>query len=257
MFINDIHIFWYVGIGILGLLIGRFLGLVNTNLPEHKKIFSMPIIKDYIKNTNTDYIMMIVISVLYILLLLAIGIEDKLKLIQFLLLTPMLVSAFCIDYKLQIIPNRLTLTMFETGIVFSFLRGLNNLNVAVEMWLGMIFGAGIFIILTFLGNIVLKKETMGFGDVKLMGALGLFFGWRNIIAISILSFFMLQFFNVVGYSIDITFITLSSIKLFNLSSKLHHNLDVHLSISNQFHKYHALNMRTLLILVSLTQSLCL
>lgn len=197
MFINDIHIFWYVGIGILGLLIGRFLGLVNTNLPEHKKIFSMPIIKDYIKNTNTDYIMMIVISVLYIFLLLAIGIEDKLKLIQFLLLTPMLVSAFCIDYKLQIIPNRLTLTMFETGIVFSFLRGLNNLNVAVEMWLGMIFGAGIFIILTFLGNIVLKKETMGFGDVKLMGALGLFFGWRNIIAISILSFFIAAIFSLV------------------------------------------------------------
>ena len=197
MFINDIHIFWYVGIGILGLLIGRFLGLVNTNLPEHKKIFSMPIIKDYIKNTNTDYIMMIVISVLYMLLLLAIGIEDKLKLIQFLLLTPMLVSAFCIDYKLQIIPNRLTLTMFETGIVFSFLRGLNNLNVAVEMWLGMILGAGIFIILTFLGNIVFKKETMGFGDVKLMGALGLFFGWRNIIAISILSFFIAAIFSLV------------------------------------------------------------
>lgn len=69
--------------------------------------------------------------------------------------------------------------------------------------------------------------------------------------------FMLQFFNGVEYSIDITFITLSSIKLFNLSSKLHHNLDVHLSISNQFHESHALNMRTLLILVSLTQSLCL
>ena len=197
MFINDIHIFWYVGIGILGLLIGKFLGLVNTNLPEHKKIFSMPIIKDYIKNTNTDYIMMMIISVLYIFLLLAIGIEDKLKLIQFLLLTPMLVSAFCIDYKLQIIPNRLTLTMFETGIVFSFLRGLNNLNVAVEMWLGMILGAGIFIILTFLGNIVLKKETMGFGDVKLMGALGLFFGWRNIIAITILSFFIAAIFSLV------------------------------------------------------------
>lgn len=197
MFINDIHIFWYVGIGILGLLIGRFLGLVNTNLPEHKKIFSMPIIKDYIKNTNTDYIMMMIISVLYIFLLLAIGIEDKLKLIQFLLLTPMLVSAFCIDYKLQIIPNRLTLTMFETGIVFSFLRGLNNLNVAVEMWLGMILGAGIFIILTFLGNIVFKKETMGFGDVKLMGALGLFFGWRNIIAITILSFFIAAIFSLV------------------------------------------------------------
>ena len=197
MFINDIHIFWYVGIGILGLIIGRFLGLVNTNLPEHKKIFSMQIIKDYIKNTNTNYAIMILISVLYILLLLAIGVEDKLKLIQFLLLTPMLVSAFCIDYKLQIIPNRLTLTMFETGIIFSFLRGLNNLNVAVEMWLGMLLGAGIFIILTFFGNIVLKKETMGFGDVKLMGALGLFFGWRSIIAISILSFFIAAIFSLV------------------------------------------------------------
>ena len=197
MFINDIHIFWYVGIGILGLIIGRFLGLVNTNLPEHKKIFSMQIIKDYIKNTNTNYAIMILISVLYILLLLAIGVEDKLKLIQSLLLTPMLVSAFCIDYKLQIIPNRLTLTMFETGIIFSFLRGLNNLNVAVEMWLGMLLGAGIFIILTFFGNIVLKKETMGFGDVKLMGALGLFFGWRSIIAISILSFFIAAIFSLV------------------------------------------------------------
>jgi len=83
------------------------------------------------------------------------------------------------------------------------------------------------------------------------------FPFSSLTKISILSFFMLQFFNGVGYSIDITFITLSSIKLFNLSSKLHHNLDVHLSISNQFHEYHVLNMRTLLILVSLTQSLCL
>ena len=31
---------------------------------------------------------------------------------------------------------------------------------------------------------------MGFGDVKFMGALGLFFGWKNIIAISITAFFI-------------------------------------------------------------------
>ena len=37
---------------------------------------------------------------------------------------------------------------------------------------------------------------MGFGDVKLMGALGLFFGWRNIIAISIISFFVAAIYSI-------------------------------------------------------------
>jgi leader peptidase (prepilin peptidase)/N-methyltransferase len=31
---------------------------------------------------------------------------------------------------------------------------------------------------------------MGFGDVKLMGALGLFFGWRTIIIISLIAFLL-------------------------------------------------------------------
>ena len=123
--------------------------------------------------------------------------DDKIELLQFLALTPLLISAFCIDYKLQIIPNRLTLTIVETGIVFSFLRGINNLNIAVEMWQGMILGAGIFLILTYLGNLVFRKETMGFGDVKLMAGLGLFFGWRSVIAITILSFFIAAIFSVI------------------------------------------------------------
>lgn len=197
MFINDIHIFWYVGIGLLGLIIGRFLGLVNKNLPEHKTIFSVDTIKEYLKNTNANYGLMVAISVIYIALLRIVGIEDILQLAGFIILVPMLASAFLIDYKLQIIPNRLTLTMWETGLIFSFLRGLNNLNVAIEMWLGMIVGAGIFLLLTFLGNLVFRKETMGFGDVKLMGALGLFFGWRSIIAITILSFFIAAIYSLV------------------------------------------------------------
>lgn len=197
MFINDIHIFWYVGIGLLGLIIGRFLGLVNKNLPEHRKIFSVDAIKEYLKNTNANYGLMVTISVIYIALLRIVGIEDILQLAGFIILVPMLTSAFLIDYKLQIIPNRLTLTMCEIGLIFSFLRGLNNINVAIEMWAGMIFGAGIFLLLTFLGNLIFKKETMGFGDVKLMGALGLFFGWRSIIAITILSFFIAAIYSLV------------------------------------------------------------
>ena len=34
----------------------------------------------------------------------------------------------------------------------------------------------------------MEKEALGFGDVKLMGALGLYFGVSNILAISAMSF---------------------------------------------------------------------
>ncbi|MCR5145916.1 MAG: A24 family peptidase [Clostridia bacterium] len=196
MFINNIHIFWYVGLGILGLFVGLIIDLANKNLPEHKKFFSIQTIREYIKLSNKNYTLMIISSFLYIGLLRVIGMQDIPELVQFLVLTPMLISAFCIDYKMQIIPNRLTLTMLETGIIFSFIRGINNLNVAVEMWIGMLLGVAIFLILTYAGNIISKRETMGFGDVKLMGALGLFFGWRNIIAISILSFFIASIYSV-------------------------------------------------------------
>lgn len=52
----------------------------------------------------------------------------------------------------------------------------------------MVIGGGIFLIITLLGGLIAGKEAMGMGDVKLMGALGLFFGTREIIMISVLSF---------------------------------------------------------------------
>lgn len=100
----------------------------------------------------------------------------------------MLISALVIDYKLQIIPNRLNLTMFEIGILLTFMYGTVNINVAANMLLGMITGAGIFLIITLLGGLIAGKEAMGFGDVKLMGALGLYFGFSGIIVVSLLAF---------------------------------------------------------------------
>ena len=104
------------------------------------------------------------------------------------ILTPMLLSAFIIDYKLQIIPNRLNLTIFEIGIIFAFLYGLSNVAITINMLLGMITGAGIFLLITLVGGAMYGKEAMGFGDVKLMGALGIYFGFSNIIIITLVSF---------------------------------------------------------------------
>ena len=61
-------------------------------------------------------------------------------------------------------------------------------SLALNRFEGMFAGAGIFLLITLIGGLVAGREAMGMGDVKLMGAIGLFFGLRDIVAISILSF---------------------------------------------------------------------
>ena len=72
---------------------------------------------------------------------------DNIELIRYLILTPMILSAFIIDYKEQIIPNRLNLTIFECGIILMVLAGIFNVNIAIDMFAGMIVGGGIFLLI--------------------------------------------------------------------------------------------------------------
>lgn len=58
------------------------------------------------------------------------------------------------------------------------------------MILGLFAGAGIFIAITILGGVIAGKEAMGLGDVKFMGALGLYFGVSTITEISLLAFLL-------------------------------------------------------------------
>ena len=78
--------------------------------------------------------------------------------------------------------------MFEIGLVIAFLYGLSDVAITINMALGMLAGGGIFLLITLIGGAIYGKEAMGFGDVKLMGALGLYFGLSNIIAITLVSF---------------------------------------------------------------------
>ncbi len=192
MYINEIHILWYVFVGIIGLFVGQFIDWCNIRLVEYKKIFSRDFFKEYLKNCKPKYILMIIVAIAYILLLYRHGFS--INALKFMFLIPMLISAFQIDLKLQIIPNRLTLTIFEFGLIFTFLGVIINVNTGINLFinslLGMIVGAGIFLLITLIGGAIAGKEAMGFGDVKLMGAMGLFFGWFNIILISVIAFLL-------------------------------------------------------------------
>ena len=192
MYFNDVHILIYVAIAVAGFFIGKFVNWCNYRLPEYKPVFSKEIFSKDKKDYKPNLLLSLITMFIYILLLYVFGIQKtflgNLALIKYLILTPMLLSAFIIDYKLQIIPNRLNMTMFEIGIILMFLAGILNANIAIDMFLGMLAGAGIFLLITLIGGLIAGKEAMGFGDVKLMGALGIFFGLSNIIVITLMSF---------------------------------------------------------------------
>lgn len=188
MYINNINILYYLLIGIIGLSVGQFISWCVIRLPEYKKVFVKEFFSIYLKTEKPKYIYMIVTALLFIGILYFYGFQ--IKTLAYILLAPMLICALAIDYKLQIIPNRLNLTIFEVGLVYTFIEGIININIAIDMLLGMVVGAGIFLFITLVGGLIAGKEAMGFGDVKLMGALGLFFGWRTIIIISLIAFLL-------------------------------------------------------------------
>ena len=167
---------------------GQFVSWCTVRMPDYSKVFVKDFFSLYLKNEKPKYIYMTVTAVIFIGLLYLYGFQ--LKTLAYMILFPMLLCAFVIDYRLKIIPNRLNLTIFEVGLVYTFLEGIININIAIDMLLGMIAGAGIFLFITLVGGLIAGKEAMGFGDVKLMGGLGLFFGWRTIIIISLIAFLL-------------------------------------------------------------------
>ncbi len=188
MYINDIHILYYFFIGLLGLAVGQVMNWANARLENHEKVFCKEFFTTYLPHMKVNFKLLLSTAIIYILLLYFIG--WKIKLLEYLLLTPMLIAAFVIDYRKQIIPNRLTLTMFEVGVIFTFISGLTSMNLFIDSILGLVAGGGIFLLITLIGGAIAGKEAMGFGDVKLMGALGLFFGLTTTIMIAVISFLL-------------------------------------------------------------------
>ena len=199
--INNVSIIACVFVAILGAICGQLADVLNYFLPRHKQIFSKKNFKEYLSTVTPKYLLMVIHIFIFIGILLRYGTSNH-NAIKFMFITPFLISAFCIDLKKQIIPNRLTLTIFEGGLIFMFIQSMTSTNVATSMLLvinmlqGMVTGGAIFLIITLIGGAIFGKETMGFGDVKLMAALGLYFGFQGIIAVAILAFLIAAVYSI-------------------------------------------------------------
>jgi len=200
MYFNDVHIIYYIAIIIIGTITGKIVNWANYRLPDSKKVISFDFFRKQ-KQYKENYFVILANIILYVLILYKFGIQNtiiaNLELIKYLILTPMLLSVFVIDYKSQIIPNRLTLTIFEIGLIIAFLSGWSNVVITINMLLGMVVGVSIFLIITLLSKFILGKDSIGLGDVKLIGAIGLFFGLTNIVLISLISFLIAAIVSII------------------------------------------------------------
>ncbi len=123
--------------------------------------------------------------------------------VHWLLLSSLIVGTF-IDFDHWIIPDRVTLGGMAAGLFFSAL--FPSMQGAALWWqgllwsaAGLIFGSGLLFLVAVIGEKAFKKEAMGMGDVKWLGAFGAFFGWKAVI-------FILIFACVTGAAIGIIMI---------------------------------------------------
>ena len=105
-----------------------------------------------------------------------------------LLLTWTLIALTVIDIREQLLPDQLTLPLLWAGLMLNALGlGLSDLESAV--W-GAIGGYLILWVVFQAFRLLTGKEGMGYGDFKLLAALGAWVGWQLLPVIVILSSFV-------------------------------------------------------------------
>lgn len=95
-----------------------------------------------------------------------------------------LITLTFIDFDTQLLPDDITLPLLWLGLLFNLNGGFTDLKSAV---LGAAAGYLILWSVYWLFKMVTGKEGMGYGDFKLLAAIGAWFGWQLIPAVILLS----------------------------------------------------------------------
>lgn len=162
----------YIIASVMAIVLGQVVSHLIRRLPEI--IEDDDAIKKVIPTLKTgfklDVIYSLVLLVLFNLTVYFVG-TTYLSYIYMVLIS-MLVVAFVIDFKMQLIPDTVQVVILLLGIIVTAIDYTNWLGHII----GMLVGGLIFVIIAIFSKIVFRKEGMGMGDIKLMTGLGLIFG---------------------------------------------------------------------------------
>jgi leader peptidase (prepilin peptidase) / N-methyltransferase len=95
-----------------------------------------------------------------------------------------LITLTFIDFDTQLLPDDITLPLLWLGLLFNLTNGFTDLESAV---IGAVLGYLILWSVYWAFKIVTGKEGMGYGDFKLLAAIGAWFGWQLLPAVILLS----------------------------------------------------------------------
>jgi leader peptidase (prepilin peptidase)/N-methyltransferase len=95
-----------------------------------------------------------------------------------------LITLTFIDFDTQLLPDDITLPLLWLGLLFNLNTGFTDIHSAI---VGAVAGYLILWSVYWLFKIVTGKEGMGYGDFKLLAAIGAWFGWQLLPAVILLS----------------------------------------------------------------------
>ncbi len=201
------EIYMYILSFILGMIIGSFLNVCISRLPENQSIVTGPSscencgkrlkaidlvpIFSYLFlggkcrhcKSKISFVYPLIeglTGVLFLLLYLTFGLSYSL-LVNMALVSLLIVISF-IDLKHMIIPNGLIIAMLAVGVIqltATIFTGV--FGSWTEYAIGFLAGGLPLLLIAVVSTYIFKKEAMGGGDIKLMAAAGLVIGWKLVI----------------------------------------------------------------------------